>query len=278
LRIMVKVTKWDGSREDFKSEKVVRTLLRVGASKDVAENVTSWIEGNICEGISTRRILDMALRRMKKYEPAVSFRKDLRTALCNIRSKPEFEEYVRIVLLAHSYKVTRNQVIQGFCVTHEIDGIAEKDGKTIYLEVKSHADPHSYTPFEVTLAVKAKWDDIKEGFKRGLNSQPFDKVLIVCNTKLTEHAQKYADCIGLEHMGWNSPLGRGLDRLIEEKRLYPTTILKSLTNKERDILSEHGVITLKQLVEAKGKKVGIPKLRMTGLLEEAESILGLYVK
>jgi transcriptional regulator NrdR family protein len=40
---MVKVTKWDGSREDFKREKVVRTLLRVGASKDVAENVTSWI-------------------------------------------------------------------------------------------------------------------------------------------------------------------------------------------------------------------------------------------
>ena len=275
---MVKVTKWDGGKEDFQRAKVARTLMRVGASQDVAGNVVDWIEGKVYDGISTKLILDMAFQRMKKYESAVSFRKDLRTALGGMRSKPEFEEYVRIVLLAHGYKVTGNQVIQGFCVTHEIDGIAEKDGKTIYLEVKSHADPHSYTPFEVTLAVKAKWDDIKEGFKRGLNNQPFDKVLIVCNTKLTEHAQKYADCIGLEHIGWNSPPGHGLDRLIEGKRLYPTTILKSLTDKERDSLSEHGIITLKQLVEAKGKTVGIPKLRMTGLLEEAESILGLYVK
>jgi Holliday junction resolvase-like predicted endonuclease len=275
---MVKVTKWDGSREDFRMEKLARTLLRVGASEDVARDVASWIEGKIYDGISTRQVLDLALRRMKKYEPAVSFIKDLKTALCGMRSKPEFEEYVRIVLRAHGYKVTGNQVIQGFCATHEIDGIAEKEGETIYLEVKSHTNPHDYTPFDVTLAAKAKWDDLKEGFKRGLNSQPFDKVLIVCNTKLSEHARKYADCIGLEHVGWNSPPGRGLDTLVEERRLYPTTILKSLTDKERDVLSEHGIITLKQLAEAKGKTVGIPKPRMTGLLKEAESIIGLYAK
>jgi hypothetical protein len=275
---MVKVTKWDGSNEDFQREKVARTLMRVGASQDVARNIVDWIEGEVYDGISTKRILDMAFQRMKKYESAVSFRKDLRTALGGMRSKPEFEEYVRIVLQAHGFKVRGNQVIQGFCVTHEIDGMAEKDGKTIYLEVKSHADPHSYTPFEVTLAAKAKWDDIKEGFKRGLNNQPFDKVLIVCNTKLTEHARKYADCIGLEHIGWNSPPGHGLDSLIEEKKLYPVTILKSLTNKERDTLSEHGIIILKQLVEAKGKSVGIPKSRMIKLILEAEGILGLQVK
>lgn len=272
---MVKVTKWNGSREDFQREKVVRTLLRVGTSRDTAEKVTSWVEGRIYDGISTKRILDMVFQRLRKYESAVSSRKDLKTALCGIRSKPEFEEYVRIVLRAHGYNVTENQVIQGFCVTHEIDGIAEKDGKTIYLEVKSHADPHSYTPFEVTLAAKAKWDDIKEGFKKGFNNHPFDKVLIVCNTKLTEHARKYADCIGLEHMGWNSPVGCGLDRLIEEKKLYPVTILRNLSEKERDALSDHDIITLKQLVEAKGKNVGIPKSRITRFIEEAESILAL---
>ncbi|MFH0849020.1 MAG: hypothetical protein V1857_05915, partial [archaeon] len=72
-----------------------------------------------------------------------------------------------------------------------------------------------------------------------------------------------------------SPVGRGLDRLIEEKRLYPVTILKSLSNKERDVLSDHGVITLKQLVEARKEDAGIPRSRIMRLFEEAESILAL---
>jgi hypothetical protein len=41
---------------------------------------------------------------------------------------PDFEQYVCIVPQANGYKVTASQTIQGFYVTHEIDGIAEKDG------------------------------------------------------------------------------------------------------------------------------------------------------
>jgi len=70
----------------------------------------------------------------------------------------------------------------------------------VLLEVKHHIDPHNYTPFDVTLSAKAKLDDIREGFKRGLNNEPFDRVLIVCNMRLTEHARRYADCIGIDHI------------------------------------------------------------------------------
>ena len=270
---IINVIKWDGRKEPFQREKIKRTILRLGAPPIIAEKIARQIEDEAYEEIATRKILDMVFRSLKEYKPVIAFRKDLRTAIGEIKPAPDFEEYVRLILRAHGFKVTSNRVIQGFCVTNEIDGIAEKDGEFIYLEVKHHNDPHTYTPFNVTLAAKAKWDDIKEGFKIGLNNQPFDRVLIVCNTRLTEHARKYADCVGLDHIGWNVPKGHGLERLIEEKKLYPITILKSLTKRERDVLPEHGILTLKQLVEDRSKKRGISKSRLTRIIKEAKSIL-----
>ncbi|MFB0543944.1 MAG: ATP cone domain-containing protein [Candidatus Bathyarchaeia archaeon] len=270
---MVNVIKWDGRKEPFQRKKVQRTLLRVGAPPEVAEKIARQIEEEAYEGITTKEILDMIFQRLEKYEPAVTFRKDLRTALGEMRPQPDFEEYVRIVLRAHGYKVTSERVIQGFCVSHEIDGIAEKDGETIYLEVKHHSEPHIYTPFDVTLATKAKWDDIKEGFKKGLNNQSFDRVLMVCNSRLTEHARKYSACVGIDHLGWNCPEGHGFDRFIEEKKLYPVTLLKSLTEEERDKLSDNGILTLRQLVRDRFKIVNISESRISKLVEEAEKIL-----
>lgn len=269
---MIKVIKWNGRKEPFKREKVLRTLLRLGAPMDAAEKVADLIEAEVHDGITTREILRKIFKGLEEHEPAVALRRDLRAAIGEMRPAPDFEEYVRIVLRAHGYKVSSNRVIQGFCVTHEIDGIAEKDGQTIYLEVKHHADPHNYTPFDVTLSAKAKWDDIQRGYERGLNRQSFDRVLIVCNTRLTQHARRYAECIGLEHLGWNVPAGRGLDAMITEKRLFPLTTLRSLTSDERDMLLDAGIITLKQLV-TKRPRVDMPRARLRELVREANQIL-----
>lgn len=176
---------------------------------------------------------------------------------------------------AHGYEVTPNRVIQGFCVTHEIDGILVRNGETTYLEVKHHIDPHSYTPFDVTLAAKAKWEDINEGFRRSLSNHFFDRVLIVCNTKMTLHAKTYADCVGLDHLGWNEPYGQGFDSLIDEKELYPVTILKSLKEEERDALSGSGILTLKQLLEKRKEIVNLSKVRVSRLIKEAKGIFDL---
>ena len=142
---MVNVVKWDRRREHFEKQKVERTILRLGAPLDVAQKIAEQIENEIYEGISTQKILDMAYDHLQEYRPEVKLRKDFRAALAEMRSVPDFEEYVRVVLRANGYKVASNRFIEGFCVSHEIDGIAEKDGKVLYLEVKHHSDPHIYT-------------------------------------------------------------------------------------------------------------------------------------
>jgi len=87
---MIKVVKWDGRKEPFRREKVERTLLRVGAPMEVAKKIAVRIEEEAYEGITTEEILDLAFKHLEKYEPTVSFKRDLRTALGEIPPIPDF--------------------------------------------------------------------------------------------------------------------------------------------------------------------------------------------
>lgn len=266
------IVKWDGREEDFKVEKLARTLTRMGAPQSVAEEIAKDIEEQISEGMTTEEIYEMAIQELESHKEIVEFRRDLKDGLSRLGGGHIFEKYIRLVLREHGYKVKGNCVIQGACVTHEIDGVAERDGETIYLEAKYHSVQERYIPFEVTLAAKAKWDDIRAGHAQGLNEYSFDRVLIVTNTRLTKHARQYAECVGISYFGWNWPKGQGLDRLIEEKKLYPCTILRSISDRERDKLLAHGIITLKQLVESKSSNVGLSKRRIAEIIDEAHRV------
>jgi hypothetical protein len=275
---MVNVTKWDGRLEPFDRRKIYKTLLRLGASTNVAEEISKEVESKIYDGIKTKEVLDVAFGLLGERKPSAVHMKDLKTALGAMIPMPDFEEYVRILLRAKGYKVAPNKVIQGFCVTHEIDGILEKDGETIYLEVKNHSNPHISTPFNVTLAAKAKWDDIQRGYDKELNEHSFDRVLIVCNTRLTKHAEDYARCTGLDHVGWNAPKGAGIDSIISETRIYPVTILRTLTDNDHHKLSEAGIITLNQLTTNDLSGVKITKSRKEALHREATVVLNSNIK
>ncbi len=270
--MMVMVVKWDGRSEEFDPLKIVRTLTRMGAPQGVAEEIAEDLEDRIEEGMTTKEIYEMAVGELETHKEIVEFRRDLRDGLARIGSGLYFEEYVRLLLEEYGFKVTGNIVIQGACVTHEVDGIAERDGEMLYVEIKHHSVLERYTPFEVTLAAKAKLDDLKEGGEKGLNDCNFDRALIVTNTRLTKHAQRYAECVGIEHFGWNTPRGRGLDWFIEEKKLYPVTILRSLTEVERDQIYARKILTLKQLVDTDPIDVGLPEIRVRELIDETHRV------
>jgi len=91
---------------------------------------------------------------------------------------------------------------------------------------------------------------------------------------MTEHARVYAECVGISHIGWKAPPERGIDKIITEARVYPTTILRSVGREERDALSGAGIVTLQQL-SGYGGKPPLPVNRFRGLREEAEKVLGI---
>ncbi|MFW9830973.1 MAG: ATP cone domain-containing protein [Candidatus Thorarchaeota archaeon] len=269
---MVMVVKWDGRTEEFQAEKIVRTLTRMGAPQAVAEDIAEEIEETIEEGMTTKEVYNLALEALESHKEIIEFRRDLKDGLARIGTGLDFEAYVRLLLTEYGYKVSSNLVLQGACISHEIDAIAERGNETVYVEVKHHSVLERYTPFEVTLAAKAKWDDLKAGCEQGLNDCTFDRVMIVTNTRLTLHAQRYAECVGIDHFGWNIPRGRGIDWFIETKKLYPVTILRTITEEERDQLYAQRILTLKQLVQANPKELDLSEKRVTELVDETHRV------
>ena len=275
---MAYVIKADGRRERFNRAKVIRTCRKLGASRRMADEVASRIEEEVYDGISTRKILDLIHDYVAELKPAVKHRVDLRTAISRMRPKPDFELFVRTLLEQHGFSVGSERRVRGRCIEYEVDAVASKDGETLFVEVKHHYKPHTKTTLPVCLETKAKLDDLRAGFEDGLNESWFDKALVVCNTKFTQHARRYSECVGIEHIGWNTPKKTSLERLIESSRLYPVALLRDLDQPTLSALSDQGVVLLRELLELGdeevSKKTGIPLQRSVELRRAAQGISG----
>lgn len=275
--LSIHVTKADGTTQLFKREKVVNTCLRMGATMVVAELVASKIEARIYDGIDTRKILQMIFRFLRKHKPVIRYQVDLRKALSLLNPAPEFENYIQVLLNENGYEVTPNRIVKGRCVEHEIDAIARKNGKTCLVEIKHHYNYHTTTSLDVSRISRAVFEDVTEGYELGLNNLKIDFSMIICNTKLSEHARHYADCRGISHIGWGSPKEHDLQTMISKKKLYPITLLKKLNSQTRHQLASNRVILLRDLIEKNPselrKLTGISKEKLQGIVKNAREIM-----
>lgn len=271
------VTKADGTKQLFDREKVVRTCLRMGARRETAEAIAKNVEMKIYNGIETKKILQMIFRQLSKHKPAVKHLIDLRKALSLIKPAPDFERFIQILLSEHGYEVTPNQIIRGKCVEHEVDAVARKNGENYIVEVKHHFRHHTPTGLDVSRIARAVFEDVTEGFKLGLNTLKINAAMIVCNTKLSQHAKRYAECRGIHHIGWSSATNQDLQTMIEEQKLYPITYLKGLKTAIREKLASSGIILLKQLTTKNPgelrRETGIPTHTLESIIKSAREIL-----
>lgn len=265
----INVTKWGGKVEPYDRAKIRRTLDRYGLSDEEAEVILDEVEKSLYEGIPTKEIYKLVESLSTRKTKVL--KRDLRSALGEMKSKPDFEVFIQQLLGKMGYEVRDERIIPGRCVNHEIDGVAEKDGKLYYIETKHHSKPHIKTPFIHTLAAKSKIDDIREGFREGKNDLDFHSVIIICNTRLTSHARRYAKCVGIQHIGWNTPRDGGLEQLIRKTKTYPIQIIRSLTKPEKNKLSAAGIVSLDDLMHV----ASVPRIsstRIRELKDEAEAI------
>ena len=243
----------------------------MGATRAAAESIADKVEARIYDGIETKKILQMTFKLLRKHKPAVKHQIDLRKALALLRSAPDFERFIQLLLSEHGYEVTPNQIVRGRCVEHEVDAIATKNGKTCLVEVKHHFHYHTRTNLDVSRISRAVFEDVTEGYELGLNNLKVDYAMIICNTKMTEHAKRYAECRGIRHIGWSSPKHHDLQTMIQEKKAHPITLLKGLNAANRQKLTSNGIVLLKQLTESNPRVLR----RQTGIsTEKLELILG----
>jgi Holliday junction resolvase-like predicted endonuclease len=274
---MVSVTKFDGSKQVYSREKVVNTSMRMGVNKAQAEKIADEVEKRLYDGMPTQEILGIVRRCLRECKPRLDLGLDLRGSISMLRPAPDFEHFIRLMLREYGYKVSANRIVRGRCVEHEIDGVARKKGEVVYVEVKHHSNPHTYTGMDVMKEARATLEDLVEGAEDGVNRIRFNKAMVICNTKFSNHAKRYSECRGIDHIAWKSPVDGGLEQRVREKELYPITMFRDLDSEAEEKLGDQGIILLRQLLEQDVRRLarssGIRRYKLEDLKEFAGEVL-----
>ncbi len=244
------IIKSDGTKEEFNSGKLESSLRQAGASPEVQTKIVGHIAREIEDGMSTTAIYRHAFELLHKFERPVAARYSLKRAIADLGpSGFPFEKFVAEIYKAKGFETLTDQMVDGKCVSHEIDMVAWNENKLIMAEAKFHNELGMKSDLKVALYVKARFDDLKDreflyGPKRRL-----DEGLLITNTNFTEKAITYSECIGAKLIGWNYPAVGNLHDMIEDAGVHPITCLTSLSGAEKKNLMAKGVILCRNIRE-----------------------------
>ncbi len=245
------IIKASGKKEKFSKEKLYRSLKRAGAEPKLAEKVSQNVAKSVWPGISSERILNKTFCFLKKENPILAARYNLKRAIMELGPTGfPFERYIAEILKEYGYNTKVGRQIKGYCVSHEVDVVARKGKKHFMIECKYHNSRGNRSDVKVALYTYARFLDVKKAWEKIPGHQQFfHQAWLVTNTKCTSEAIRYGKCIGLKIISWRYPKNESLEYLIEKKGLYPITVLSSLTRYAKERLIEKRVILAKDLLK-----------------------------
>ena len=270
------VIKNSGLRESFSFEKLRRSLMRSGADDATVEMVVSRITPEVKDGMKTSDIYKHAFSLLKKNKYPVAVRYSLRKAVMELGPTGfPFEKYVAEIFRLKGYNARTGAILKGFCVSHEVDVLMEKDNKHIFVECKFHNQPGTKVDIKVALYVHARFVDLTKG--HDLNESDSPKIhegWLVTNTKLTADAIQYANCAGLNLIAWDYPTRGNLQDLILETGVHPLTFLTTLTMKEKSDLLGRGLVMCRDLKknDALLRSLGFPEQKIKDVISEIDKV------
>jgi len=268
-----------GERELFSEHKFSHSLRRSGASGQVVNRVLNDVKKNIVPEIKTSEIFRLAKSSLEKEQLKVALRFSLKESIRNLGPAGfVFEKYIAEIFKQYNYIVKVDQSISGKCITYEMDVVAQKE-KVIYLgECKYRNKPGEKVDVNVCLKEFALLYDIRRGNYFSRFSDCSVQSLIITNTKFTQQAIKYAECEGIYLLGWRYPKEGGLEKLIEDKKLYPITILPSLKKYLMDVFVDRNMMLAKDILDIKdiakfAETAKISRKSMEDLYRDAKLLL-----
>lgn len=290
---ILEITKASGERDPYDRGKLRRSLERSGAGEGDVARVIDEVEAQLRDGMSTRKIYRKAFQALRRDSVFAASRYRLKQAVMDLGpSGYPFERYVGGILESMGYTVAVGRIVNGICVTHELDVIARRNGEIVLVECKFRNQPGSKTDVKVPLYFHSRFNDVAEAWKRdkgrawkesglGLpdgepeNGLPEFTPWIVTNAKFTDDAIRYSACAGIHLLGWDYPEQDSLLKHIERARLMPVTILEKLSKRDQQLLMDEGITTCRELYqnEIMLQKVGMPPARIKRVMRELETVL-----
>ncbi|MDD1770773.1 MAG: restriction endonuclease [Methanomassiliicoccales archaeon] len=233
------VIKRSGEREQFDPGKARAAVMRAGVGAGEADEIVERLIPQLYDGITTEEIYRRIHQSLERGEAA---RYGLKKAL--LRLGPEgwhFETFVGRLFAAEGYSVRVRQILEGRCVSHEVDAVAEKAGEKVMVECKFHNALGIKCAIQCALSAQSRYLDLKEG--HGIAS-----ACLVTNTRFTSDVVRYASCTGMRLLSWRWPEEAGIERLVEKHRLYPITVL-DLGRHDLSVLLDNDIILVGEMLE-----------------------------
>ena len=276
LKNKISVKKSTEEIEPFSIQKLKQSLQSCGATKNEVNTIINQMQPSIYDGISSNEIYKKAFSILKRINKISASRYSLKRALFDLGPTGyPFERLVGALLKEKGYKTKVSVILNGECITHEIDVLAEKERNVYVIECKFHSDAKGSSNVKVPLYINSRFLDIQKPWNTNSNMGTHLKQgWLVTNTRFTSDAINYAKCVGLTLLSWNYPKNNGLKANIDTLALYPITALTTLTKKEKHHLIEKDVILVKELINAsnKMKNIGLSDVRINQVLDEVKKL------
>ena len=274
----ITIIKSTGEREALNLEKVKRGCERAGASAQLCAVVAGEVEKQAREGMTTKEIYGIVHGLLSKEHPPTAARFNLRDAI--IKLGPigyDFEKYIARMLAEYGYKTELPPILQGACITHEVDVLATKEGRTAMIECKLRHEVGIYISIKDTMSTWARFLDLVDGSQIG-KCPHMDEAWLVTNSRFSRDSIQYGHCKNMVMLSWDHPRERPLPAWIDDKGLYPITMLARLSADAQKKLIAAGFVLLHDLAkadpEALAKKSGVPIATVKQCVNEATLILG----
>lgn len=273
---LIFIRKSSGELEQFSFHKLKKSLQKSGALDEEINSIIEMITPQLYDGITTKEIYKKAFRLLKKSNRIYASKYSLKRAIFDLGPTGyPFERLVGAILKQKGYETQVSVQLQGECVTHEIDVLAEKEGNTFAIECKFHSNIKTVSNVKTPLYINSRFLDVQKKWNSNPNKASFLKQgWIVTNTRFTEDAINYGKCARLILLSWDYPKNNGISKNIDQYRLYPITTLTTLTKREKKLLIENGIILTQELLVAthKLKQLEFSATKIEKVISEAQKL------
>ncbi len=217
-----------GDIEDYNEKKLAESLRRAGASKPLISRTLYAVRPSGNRKITTDMLYRRVFQTLWREDRAIAEKYSLKRAIMNLGPAGHvFESFIARIFESHGYETRVSQIVQGKCVSHEVDVLARKGNKHYMIECKYHNKGNIRSDVKVVLYTQSRFLDIQSVWERNELQGDIHQGWLATNTRPTSEAVAYAKCVGIRVIAWRYPEGAGLEYFIESKRLYPITVLPS---------------------------------------------------
>ena len=276
MKQSINIIKYSGDVVAFDVDKLINSLRRVQASEALIQQIVEQVESQLYDGITTKQIYKMAFKMLKGKSRVSASKYKLKKALMELGpSGFPFEKLVGKLLAHEGFETKVGVIVQGNCVQHEVDVIAQKDNYHYMIECKYHSDQGRFCNVKIPLYIHSRFLDVEKQWEHQKGHEAkLHKGGVYTNTRFTMDAIQYGKCVGLLLTSWDYPMGNGLKDRIDKSGFHPLTALTTMTKSEKTKLLDKGIVLCKEPHEKPTllNQIGIDKTRHKNILEDSEAL------